>query len=187
MAFNVNDFKSGLRFGGARNSLFEVTIETPASVPSVPNAPVLVRAAQIPEATINTITQSYFGRQIKYAGNRTFADWTVTVLNDEDFQIRNSLETWSNQINLHEGNTRLPGMVSTEGATSYKQVATVKQFGKEGQLLRTYEFIGIYPTSVAPIDLSWDQDAIEEFQVSFAYDYWKVAQGGGETTNTVAG
>ena len=77
-------------------------------------------------------------------------------------------------------------MVSTEGATSYKKVATVKQFGKEGNLLRTYEFIGIYPSSVAPIDLSWDQDAIEEFQVSFAYDYWKVAQGGGDSTNTVA-
>jgi hypothetical protein len=186
MAFNVNDFKSGLRFGGARSSLFEVTIETPATVPSVPTAPVLVRAAQIPDATINTITQTYFGRQIKYAGNRTFADWTV-ILNDEDFQIRNAMETWSNQINLHEGNTRLPGMVSTEGATSYKQVATVKQFGKEGDLLRTYEFVGIYPTNVALMEVSWDQDAIQEFQVTFAYDYWKVSTGGGSTTNTVAG
>ena len=111
----------------------------------------------------------------------------MTILNDEDFQIRNAMETWSNQINLHEGNTRLPGMVSTEGATSYKQVATVKQFGKEGDLLRTYEFIGIYPTNVALMEVSWDQDAIQEFQVTFAYDYWKVSTGGGSTTNTVAG
>jgi hypothetical protein len=49
----------------------------------------------------------------------------------------------------------------------------VIQYGKDGSVLREYEIIGAFPTTIDAIDLNWDsQNQIESFNVSFAYDYW---------------
>jgi len=38
----------------------------------------------------------------------------------------------------------------------------------------SYYFVDAFPTSVSQMDLSWDtKDTIEEFTVTFAYQYWK--------------
>ena len=185
MAFSVEQFKTNLPFGGARSSLFQVElIQAPDGVAagSFIKAPFLIRAAQIPAATINPIDVQYFGRAIRYAGNRTFADWTVTVLNDEDFQIRDGLEAWSGSINSYAGNRRSPGV----GPEAYKTEALVTQFSKEGERLRSYRFHGIFPIEVSAIDLAWDADTVQEFTTTFTYDYWTVegqaAAAGGSTS-----
>ena len=176
MAFSVTQFAAqGLPFGGARGSLFEVDIQTPAGVPNIGDRiRFQCRAAQIPAATINNLNVNYFGREVKVAGNRTFAEWSPTILNDEDFQVRDAMEGWSNAINSFQSNLRSPALASL---ASYRTRATVTQFSKTGQRLRTYNFENIFPTEVSTIELSWDSDAIEEFTVTFQYDYWEVAQG----------
>ncbi len=175
MAFNVNEFAGALAAGGARPSLFQVQITNPINGVADAQVPFLCKAAQIPEATLSAIEVPYFGRNIKLAGTRTFAEWTPTIINDEDFAIRNAMETWSNAINSFQGN------INNAGGTApslYKANAQVTQYGKTGDILRVYDFIGIFPTSVAAIDLGWENgDAIEEFQVTFAYDYWQVSGG----------
>ena len=173
MAFNVSDFRGQLEFGGARSSLFEVNVFNPVNPIGDLKTPFMARAAQLPGATIGTVPISYFGRQIKVAGNRTFDAWTVTIMNDEDFLIRNAIEEWNNQINTFEGNVRTTG----DNPSSYKSTATVKQFSKSGEVLRIYEFDGIWCSDIAPIDLSWDTEGIQEYAVTFQYDYWRV-QGG---------
>ncbi|MBF9687132.1 hypothetical protein IAI39_11615, partial [Streptococcus pseudopneumoniae] len=67
-------------------------------------APFMIRATQLPEFTVGVINVRYFGREIKLAGGRKFGEWNVTVFNDEDYLVRNSLENWSNAINLLENN-----------------------------------------------------------------------------------
>lgn len=177
MAFNISDFKSNLQFGGARNTLFSVQLSPPPGVAGLDfrKAPFLVKSAAIPESTLDPMPVSYFGRTIKMAGDRTFADWTVTVINDEDFAIRNALESWSNSINQMRGNRRLSG----SSPTSYKANATVTQYGKSGNVLRTYKFEGLFPSRIAAIDLNWERtNQIEDFQVQFEYDHWVLeAQG----------
>ena len=128
----------------------------------------MVKTAQLPGSTLGTIEVPYFGRNVRYAGDRTFEDWTVTVINDEDFAIRNSLEAWSNAINTHDTNQRaLP--------QDYKSNGIITQFGKDGRALRSYIFEGMYPLTIDAIELGWDQvDAIEEFGVTFQYDFWRV-------------
>lgn len=175
MAFNVNQFRGQLTQGGARASLFEVQIFNPANPIANLKIPFMVRAAQLPESTLGVIPVSYFGRQIKVAGNRTFGEWTVTIINDEDFLIRNSMEQWVNSINSLQNN------LSIGQPALYKSSANVTQYGKQGNVLRTYQFNGLFPTSVAPIDLNWDTEGIEEFTVTFQYDYWTVV--GGSTGN----
>jgi len=179
MAFNVNEFSGALKAGGARPSLFQVQITNPINGVADAQVPFMCKAAQIPEATLSSIDVPYFGRQVKVAGTRTFAEWSPTIINDEDFAIRNAMEQWSNAINSFQGN------VNTAGGTApslYKANAQVTQFSKTGEILRVYDFVGIFPTVVAAIDLGWENgDAIEEFQVTFAYDYWTVS--GGTTGN----
>ena len=92
MPFNINEFQAQLFGGGARPSQFMVTIQNPVAPISNLKTPFMVQTAQIPEATLNIVQTSYFGRQIKFAGNRTFADWTVSIINDEDFLIRDGME-----------------------------------------------------------------------------------------------
>lgn len=179
MAFNINEIRSQLSLGGARNSLFQVTIQNPANGAADVKVPFLVRAAQIPASTLGLIEVPYFGRKIRLAGDRTFADWTVTVINDEDFAIRNAMEQWSNQIQTFQTNVR---EFNTASPSAYKAQAQVTQFSKTGQAIRTYTFNGIFPTEVSPIDLDWNAtDSIEEFTVTFQYDWWEVT--GGTTGN----
>lgn len=182
MAFNINEIRSQLSLGGARNTLFQVTIQNPANGAADIKVPFLVRAAQIPASTLGLIEVPYFGRKIRLAGDRTFADWTVTVINDEDFLIRNAMEQWSNQIQSHQGNLRNFG---TASPSAYKAQAQVTQFSKTGQPIRTYTFNGIFPTEVSPIEMDWNAtDTIEEFTVTFQYDWWEVTAG---TTGNAGG
>jgi len=179
MAFNVNEFSGALAQGGARPSLFQVQITNPINGVADAQVPFMCKAAQIPEATLSAIDVPYFGRQIKVAGTRTFGEWSPTIINDEDFLIRNAMEQWSNAINSFQGNINNAG---GSAPSLYKANAQVTQYGKTGEILRVYDFIGIFPTAVAAIDLGWDQgDNIEEFGVTFVYDYWQVS--GGQTGN----
>ena len=179
MAFNVNEFAGALKAGGARPSLFQVQITNPINGVADAQVPFLCKAAQIPESTVSSIDVPYFGRQIKLAGTRTFAEWSPTIINDEDFAIRNAMEQWSNAINSFQGNLNNAGGTAP---SLYKANAQVTQFSKTGEILRIYNFVGIFPTAVAAIDLGWENgDAIEEFGVTFAYDYWEVS--GGTTGN----
>ena len=94
--------------------------------------------------------------------------------NDEDFAIRNAMEQWSNTINSFQGNLRNFGASSP---TLYKSNAQVTQFSKTGVPIRVYNFVGIFPTEVAAIEMDWAADAVSEFTVTFTYDYWEVSGG----------
>jgi hypothetical protein len=174
MPFNIATFKSnGLVYGGARPSLFNVFLSVPVGIGidnvSVDKFRFVCRAAELPESTISNIEIPYFGRKIKVAGERTFADWGVTIMNDEDFAVRAMLEAWSNAINRMVANVRNPNLA----AEQYKTDIEVVQYGKAGDILRSYMLIGAFPTQLSGITLGWDSaNAIEEFTCNFAYDYW---------------
>lgn len=169
---NINDFRAALRYGGARSSKFEVTLTNPVNGAGDQVFTALCRASGLPAWNLTPVEVFHFGRPIKLPANRTFEDWTVTVINDEDFKIRNALEEWSNAINSLEGNVRnAPG----SEASLIKSTAEVSQFSQTGEVIRTYKFVGIFPTAIAGIDLDWSSENVEEFQVTFAYDYFYVS------------
>ena len=174
MAFNVAEFRSNMIGDGARPNLFQVSLTFPAVASNGAlagqKATFMAKAAQLPGSSVGTVPVYYFGRELKFAGNRTFADWTLQIINDEDFIIRNSLESWMNAINSHQGNVRNAQAVNNVG---YTVDAKVSQYGKSGNTLKEYSFVGMFPIDVAPIDLDWgSNDTIEEYSVTFAYQYW---------------
>jgi hypothetical protein len=188
MAFRVQEFRSTLNYDGARPNLFqcELTFPTLVGGGSAQNQfTFLARAAQLPGDTINVVPQYYFGRELKFAGNRTFQEWTVTVINDEDFKIRDAFERWMSGINSHVGNLRQPSFIKGDGG--YQQDGFVTQYGKSENLLKRYKFIGMFPVDITPIELDWGaNDTIEEYAVTFAYQWWEHAAGqNGPTTDSV--
>ncbi len=183
MAFQVQEFRSALARDGARPNLFKVTIPSfPAFATSVPNIgegnttverklSFMARAAQLPGSTVNQVPVMYFGRELKFSGNRSFADWTITVINDEDFLIRNSFEAWLAGLNSHTSNLRDPRAINN---AQYQTDAFITQYSKEGEEIKEYKFVGLFPTDITPIELDWgSNDTIEEFAVTFSYQWWE--------------
>jgi hypothetical protein len=175
MAFNVAEFRANMIGDGARPNLFQVTLNFPTiaenGVAAGQKATFMAKSAQLPGSTIGTVPVFYFGRELKFAGNRSFTDWTLQIINDEDFTIRRAIESWMNGINSHGGNVRNAGAASPSG---YTVDAEVTQYGKTGDTLKTYKFVGMYPLDLAPIDLDWSSnDTIEEYGVTFAYQWWE--------------
>jgi hypothetical protein len=168
MAFNISGFQGALAGGGARANLFQVMLHNPVNLSQTLQSAFMIQASSIPESTIGVATQNYFGRPVKFAGNRTVADWSVTVINDENFAIRAALEDWSEKINGLQSNVR---------DVAYKSTATVTHFGKSGDPLRTYTMHGLFPLSIGAIALDWGtNDAMETFEASFSVDYWEALQ-----------
>jgi len=182
---SIVDFRSRLKGGGARSNLFEVQMSFPDFAKPVSEAlndiPFLVKAAEIPASNIGNIPVPFRGRILPIAGDRTFDPWTVTIINDTNFRLRDVMERWSDGINDIQ---TAQGTIDPE---TYQQTAKVLQLsrGKSSNtkivsssnipVLREYDFIGIYPNVVSSIPLDHGAtDQIEEFQVTFNYLYYEV-------------
>ena len=181
MSFNVDTFRTAMKNDGARPNLFEVSLQFPSFVElgglAGSQSRFFVKTAQLPGTTIGAVTVPYFGREVKVAGNRIFADWTVSILNDEDFAIRNAFERWHRGINGNVSNLRELGAISTSPAapgTSYAVDAEVVQYAKiGGSPIKKYKFVGLFPNDISPIDLDWGaNDTIEEYSITLSYQYW---------------
>jgi hypothetical protein len=175
-AFNIQNFRAALVRDGARQNLFEVDITFPGAAAAAPgtaqsNFTFFCKAASLPPEEIGVVPVPYFGRQIKVPGNRTFPEWSLTVINDETFDVRAAFESWSNGINAHLANVRAPNAITSTG---YASSPTVIQWSKDGTTqVAKYQLINAWPSAVSPQDLAWDaNDQIEEFQVTMQYDYW---------------
>ena len=186
---NITNFRDRLVGGGARPNLFEVNIELPDGVIGQADyrddVRFMVKAAEIPAANIGNIPVPFRGRVLPVAGDRTFDPWTVTVINDAKFNIRDAMEQWSNKIN------DLQFDVGDISPSNYQTKAEVFQLSRGGKttsasstggesinVLRTYNFEGIYPSVVSSIPLDYGAtDSIEEFQVTFNYLFWTVEGG----------
>lgn len=177
MSFNINEFSANLRFGGARSNLFKVDMAFPNGVGDGRDLEFRCKAASIPGSTIESVEVPYMGRSIKLAGNRTYETWTATIINDEDFALHDLFMSWHDGINSSEGNINTFG---TANPAAYKRDAGVTHYGKGGNAIKRYNWIGLFPTNVGSIELSWeDNNTIEEFTVDFAYDYFSEGSGFG--------
>ena len=193
----ITQFKSKLVGGGARPNLFEVEI------PSFPVAAgsntwrtgdsqesdmfkFMCKAAQLPASNIAEIAVPFRGRTLKVAGDRTFDTWTITVINDENFLLRNAFEAWMQGISKNSNNTGATnpadymtyalvhqlGRGADRGASSSEASASVG--GSAIVPLKTYTFFDIFPTEISDIPLSYEStDVIEEYTVTFQVQYWE--------------
>lgn len=173
MAFNINQFiNTALPEDGYRPNLFQIGIVGPTAPL---NFNFKAKATTLPSSNIGVTPVYYHGRQIKLAGDRSFDNWTVTVLLDEnDFMIggvRGAFEQWSALINNHVSNVRTLVPPRVGGYFGRGWITPMKKMGPIP--LTTYSMEGCWPTEVGPVQLDWaDNDRVAEFQVTFAYQWW---------------
>ena len=181
MAFTIDTFRqTALSAGGARANLFDVTISdidaNLMGAAGVKEFTFACKAANIPAMAVGVVEVPYFGRVVKVPGNKTFDNWSVTIINDEGFAIRNGFEKWVASMGTHIGN--IQSAASSALTSALFGNAQVRHFAKTGPAdspapIAKYNFVNIFPVTVSEITLGWDaNDAIEEFTVEFAYDYW---------------
>ncbi len=184
----LTNFKSRLATGGARPNLFEVNITTGDensywNETAQEDFQFLCKATSMPTQTIGSVDVPFRGRILKVAGDRTFEPWSVTVINDESFNIRKSFEKWSQAINnlatgvgevnpgayMGRGQIRqLSRSATVAGATG----GTATFDSGDQKVVHEYQVEDIWPSEIGSIDLSYESsDAIEEFTVTFQVQY----------------
>lgn len=168
---NISSFKNQLLNGGARPNQFLVTLNWPAAVGN-PGGDhnLLVSSAALPASTISPTIVQYRGREVKFAGERVFDPWQVSILNDTDMTLRSYFEKWSNLFNNYENN----GGLTAPGG--YMVDLIVQQLDRNDEIIRTYDLRGAFPINVSEVSLSYSaNDLISEFSVTFAYQDFQVA------------
>ena len=178
---NIIDFKSKLN-GGVRPNLYQVDIDFPARAIGALNGATkgslmgetryLCRSTSLPTHSQGLIEVPFRGRFLKIPGDRTFEAWTATFYNTADFNLRAAFENWINIANQTDENIGVVG-----GLDALFTDVTVRQLSKDSaggknSVLRTYRLVDAWPTSVGAINVAFDSnDALEEFDVEFQYQY----------------
>ncbi len=129
----------------------------------------LCKAASVPETTLGMISVPFQGRSIKIPGDRTFADWSITVINDDKFILRNYFEDWVERIG---------GAADTFGdnnsVEAIKEDGQVSQLGIDGSIIATWNLVGAFPISVAANEFDAETtDTFSECAVTLAFDYFE--------------
>ena len=169
---NLNEFRNRLTGGGARANQFKVDITSPF-ISDSESLSFLCRSASLPAMTVGEVPVFYRGRQIYVAGDRTFADWTVTVYNDGGWVARSNLENWNNALQDFGNST-----VGAQDPSSYYGQIAVTQLDRSDNPLRTAMLQDAWPTNVAEIALAYDTvDAVEEFDVTFRFNFMQLDHG----------
>jgi len=165
----VDDFKAKLAGGGARANMFQVTVNFPSYAGgNVELTSFMCKGAQMPGSVIAPVEVNFRGRKLQMAGDRTFEPWTITVINNVDFSVRDSFERWMNGISEHAAGTGIANPVD------YQADLIVQQLNKAHEVTKTYTIRGAFPTNLSAIDVNYDnENTIEEFTVEFQMQYWE--------------
>lgn len=189
---SIDSFKSRLVQGGARPNLFEVEMDFPSGVGifdgEIENTRhrMMIKGAQLPASNIAEVVVPFRGRQLKVAGDRRFDPWTITVINDGDFKLREAFERWSNFIvKVSDGSGTInpsdyfaDWIVNQLGRASTDLNTRGENSGATLPVLRRYQMHGCWPSQVSPVELSYDTaDVIEEFQVTLQVQWWEAYDG----------
>ena len=159
----IDQFKAQLIGGGPRANRFKVFIPRAGN-----KIEFLCKAANIPAGTLGEVVVPFRGHNLKLAGERTFEDWQITVINDVEFSVRSGLEAWQEEIQAMDSGV---GSTSTDYLISR---AFVEQLNKDDSVLARYEFFNMFPKNIGAIELSYDTvDALEEFTVDFTFSHWE--------------
>ena len=181
MVAKLNDFVGKLAGGGARANQFMVTISGVSFVSNSEQIRFMCRSASLPALTVGEVPVFYRGRQIYVAGDRTYADWTITCYNDAGWLARGDFERWNNALQEIGQSTS-----GTQDPASYYGIAQVEQKDRSDATMRVAEMRGVWPTNVGEIALAYDTvDAIEEFDVTLRFNWMQLYGAKGPTLGSL--
>lgn len=164
----IQSFLTGFK-NPAKTNLYRLTIspEGAAQAPEGVAFNLRAKGSQLPTSDINVIEIPYKGRKVKVPGERTFAEWTVTIMETQEMGMRKKFEEWISAMDSPTEINRNSDALSTikcELLQADNQTVSM-----------TYNLFGAFPTSIASVDLTFDeQTAPLEYSVTFQYSYHTV-------------
>jgi len=133
------------------------------------NIKLYAKTASIPSQLINQIQVPFQGRLVKLPGEKQFQDWTVTIINDEGYTMRNFFEGWAEMISSNKNAERNNQKILADLLKDI-QVTQLDTGDKEVQ---SYVLINAFPINIGPAELNWESiNSTQDFTVTFAYQYF---------------
>lgn len=182
---SIVDFRARLTGSGARPNLFRVVMKFPnLALPGEADDLIsfLAESSSLPADKLGEIEVPYMGRKTYYPGDREFDPWTITVLCDENFKVRDAFERWLSALNAHVANIRDFQAATPAG---YTTDPIIQQLSKlDLPPIKQYKMAGAFPTEVGAIETDWGtNNTIAKFQVTLRYQWWEATGTGGPTTD----
>ena len=166
--FSLDSFVTNFgQNGGARPYLFRWSPQL--SVGNAQSAIYMARATSLPESNIEEIQIHWQGMANKLTGARTYADWTITLLCDENWQIRTDFETWLSKINSYEGGGNFASKRS-----DYVTTQRLELLDYDLNPTKTVILNDAWPKAVGAITLDYSSQDIAQFDITFAYNYFTI-------------
>lgn len=173
VGYRFNDFRGQVK-EVARPNRFLLSLHSAptlgglnASIAFDENMRYHVRSASLPPRSLGDITNLlWFGLNYKIVGDPTYDDYTVTFLNNVNWNAKHTIEKWMSGIINPVDNHR-------SSPNEYKAILKLEQLGPVNEKLATYYLHGVYPKSIDAVELSQESvDAVEDFSVNFSVDFW---------------
>lgn len=117
----------------------------------------------LPKRTNGIIEVGYVNERRKFAGLPTFDDLSVVYKDYTDRNLVNILWTWAMQV--YDPRTGVIGL-----ASGYKKNGWVELFAPNGEHIRRYDIIGIWPSGFDPGDADLTGEDTINVTVTFTID-----------------
>lgn len=128
------------------------------------------RSTTLPKYSVGTIEIPFQSQKLRFAGPATIdGTWQIEFLCDELHSLRNRFMQWL-QIEYN------PQALLAGAPVSYKyDNCKVYQLARNGEVVVSYQFVGLFPTNVGEVALNHEETGYSRFPVEFAYDYFTVS------------
>jgi|LauGreDrversion4_2_1035121.scaffolds.fasta_scaffold221054_2 hypothetical protein len=163
--------------GGTRPNRFRITATAPEGVAAPGGLFIDTHcvAATVPESIVGIIPIPFRGRMYKFPGDRTYNEWTVTVLDDtNDKATWFTFHEWSQLFNNHETNIA----VNASQRDSFCKDLTIEHLDHsvaDGSVaLKKIKLLNAWPVQVGPVQLDMGAaNQLVQFQVQIAYTHFQ--------------
>ena len=172
MPQNIGQFVSNF-YGGTRPNRFRISGTVPNAIGEGFIETHCV-STSLPESNVGIIPIPFRGRIYKFPGDRSYNEWTVTILDDVGpNQTWQTFHDWSNRFNNHE--TNLADGDRTFGDAYCTDLQITHLDHASDIELKQIQLYSAWPVSVGPVTLDMGAaNQLASFQVTIAYTYYKV-------------
>jgi len=126
----------------------------------------MIQSTSVPSVDIGVIEiPIHGGEKLKVAGDKTYADWTATLICDVDFVLYKNFMKWSEYLKSTIAGTKAADF-------TYKVAIELTQLDGANQPIQTWSLIGAFPISIGELTMSTeDTDSYSTFDVTLSYDF----------------
>lgn len=118
----------------------------------------------IPKFTVSVLKIKRGNTQVKYAGTPEYGSGSMTLNDYIGLEVAGKIAAWQNLV--YDPETEEVGL-----ATSYKKRIILREMSPSYEIIRKWEIIGAFPTSVDLGDFNNSDNSVRKITVALEYDY----------------